>query len=146
MVDFVDEAKGIFDLFNELITFENNYKYENLSFDGLKVFYDKIEKGLRSHEILAKVDGVDKKFIEVLGPFLESRLVTLSYITSSNKSFDKEEKTKYIDRFLDSPWAKKMKDKTYFNRVAEELETTSNFNDKIYDFLFNEDKSSIGVN
>lgn len=112
--------------------------YTKLSLEELSKFYDKIDDGLISCNLLAQdVSGVNNslalelnQYSESMGKFLESQLIKIVV----NMAI-KDPSHLPPNKFKESLYMVKIKDKKYYDELFELSKMNLNYRDKIYDIL-----------
>jgi hypothetical protein len=110
--------------------------YIGMSLEELSMLYDKIEGGLISYNfVLQKNSAFFTEITEssqnsALGGFLESQLlnVALNMLT-------KDPSHKIPQKFKDSLWNEKMKDKEYYNKICNLAPILPEHRETLYSFL-----------
>ncbi len=137
----ISRIQKIFKECGQVLKTEKNYS--GMSLEELSIFYDEIENGLISYNLLINLgekDGSEnfKKMAVVLrtkdsltGKFLEAQLlsVVVNMILKNHPSHNVPEK------FNGSLWNSKLKDKEYYNQIAEIAGILTEYRENLYDFL-----------
>lgn len=117
-------------------------KYQGMSLEELFSFYDEIENGLISYNLLInltkKEDSEDFKEMatilsrknSIAGKFLEAQLLNIVVNMISKDFYHKIPK-----KFRESPWNLKLKDKAYYDKVFESTIIQDKYQDWLYHFL-----------